>query len=107
MPVITTGLPLVAVHALLNHGPLAIRGDNEAVQIEVKPVLHRGAIDLRHETACVDQAIAVDADAIAQTLQLVRRFSRMLAAPTADIDAEFVLQRLEAALERADYAGGD
>ncbi len=38
-------LPGVAVHALLDHHPLAVVGDDEAVQIEVEPVLHGGAVD--------------------------------------------------------------
>jgi hypothetical protein len=33
MPVIATGLPLVLIHAVLDHCPSAVVGDEEAVEI--------------------------------------------------------------------------
>ena len=51
MPVIAARLPLVAVHALLHHRPVAVIGDEEAMQVEVEAVLHGGAVDLRHQAA--------------------------------------------------------
>src|SRR4051794_18585147 len=42
-PMIAAGLTAVAVHPLLDHHPAAIIGDDESVQIEIKPVLHGGA----------------------------------------------------------------
>ena len=38
---------------------------------------------------------------------LKRGLARMLAAAAADVDAEFARERREAALQRADHAGGD
>src|ERR1700742_5231975 len=100
MPVIAAGLPDVAVHALLHHRPFAVGRDKEAVQIEIQTGLHGGAVDLGEQAAGARQAIAVDADAIAERLQLVRCLARMLAAPAADINAEFTLERRQTALER-------
>src|ERR1051326_1609852 len=34
-----------AVHALLHHYPVAVVGDHKTVQIKIKTVLHRGAVD--------------------------------------------------------------
>ena len=39
--------------------------------------------------------------------QFLRRLPRMSAAPAADVDAEFPGERRQAALQRADHAGGD
>ncbi len=43
---IAPGLAAIAVHALLDDDPASVIGDNEAVQIEIKAVLHRCAVDL-------------------------------------------------------------
>ena len=95
------------VHALLHDDPLPVVGDDEAVQIEVEAILHGGAVDLGHQPAGVGERRAVEADPLADRGELVRRLARMLAAPAADVDAEFARQRLKAALQRADDAGGD
>src|SRR5215217_9290333 len=97
MPVVTPGLPLVAVHALLHHRPFAVVGDEEAVQIEIETVLDRGAVDLGDEAAGADQWCAVEAEMIAEHPKLVRRLSRVLAAAAADMEAKFMLHRLQAA----------
>jgi hypothetical protein len=107
MPVVAARLPLVAVHALLHDGPLAVVGDEEAVQVEVETVLHRGAVDLGDQTARARQPGAVEADALAEQPQLIGRFPGVPAAAAADMDSQFVLQRPEAALQRADHAGRD
>jgi hypothetical protein len=107
VPVIAACLPLLAVHALLYHRPLAVVGDDEAVQIEIEAVLHGGAVDLGDEAAGAGQRLAIQADAVAQRHELLRRAARMLAAPAADVDAKLMLQRRQAALQRADDARGD
>ena len=81
-------LPALAVHALLHDDPVAVVGDDEAVQVEVEAVLHRRAVDLGDQPARLRQRRAVEADALADRDQLVRRLARMLAAPAADMDAE-------------------
>ena len=94
----------LAVHALLHHDPLAVVGDDEAVQIEVEAVLHRRAVDLGDQPARLGQRRAVEAGAIADRDQLVRRLARMAAAPAADMQAELLCTRREPALQRADHA---
>jgi hypothetical protein len=42
---------------------------------------------------------------LAEQPKLVRRLSRVLAAAAADMEAKFMLDRLQAALQRADNAG--
>src|SRR4051794_21088757 len=107
MPMIAPGLPALAVHALLHHGPLAVVGDEEAVQIKIEAVLHRGAVDLRDQPAGARQRRAVEANALAERGQLRRRPPRLVAASAADMQPKLVRKRPEPALQRADHAGGD
>src|ERR1700733_6371647 len=107
MPVIAARLFFVAVHALLHDGPFAVVGDEEPMKIEVEAVLHGRAVDLGDETAGARQASAVETAALAGQAQLVGGLARMLAAAAADVDTEFVRQRSQPALERANDAGGD
>src|SRR5580704_2189167 len=44
-PVVAAGLLELAVHPLLYDNPVAVVGDDEAVQIELEPVLHGGIVD--------------------------------------------------------------
>ena len=104
---IAARLPALAVHALLDDDPVAVVGDDEAVQVEIEAVLHGGAVDLGDQPARLRQRRAVEADPLADRDQLVRRLPRMPAAPAADMDAELARQRRQAALQRADHAGGD
>src|SRR5262245_3065308 len=64
VPVIAPRLPLSAIHTLLYDGPPTLAGHKEPVQIELKAVLHRGAIDLGNEPAGLDQGLRIDAEAI-------------------------------------------
>src|SRR3984893_19270144 len=93
MPVIAAGLGLVAIHALLNHRPLALVRDKKTVQIKLKSVLHRGAVDFCHQATGADQRSTVKSEFSGQRGKLVRRAARMLAASAADVDAELVPQR--------------
>src|SRR5580692_1868379 len=97
----------IAVHALLDDDPMPVIGDDETVQIEVEPVLHRGAVDLGDETACGCQSRAVKPHPLTDRLQFVRGLPRMRAAPAANMQAELASERCETALQRADDAGGD
>jgi hypothetical protein len=89
MPVITAGLAFFAVHALLHHRPFSRVGDEEAVKIKVEAVLHGGAVDLGHQPARPSERRAVEPDAVAERFELLRRAAGMLAAPAADMNAEF------------------
>src|SRR3954470_8579127 len=95
------------VHPLLDHRPAAVVGDDEAVQIEREAVLDGGAVDLGDEPARFRKRRAVEAGTIAGRDQLVRGPARMTAPPAADAESELARHRVEAALERADHAGGD
>ncbi len=106
-PVIAAREARATVHALLHDGPLPIGGQHETVQIEIEPILQGGAVHLRHQPAGAREGRAVDADAIADRGQLVRRAAGMRAAAAADIETEFVLPRAQSTFERADHAGGD
>ena len=85
-------LPPDAVHALLHHRPMAIIGDKEPVQIEVEAVLHGGTIHLGHQPAGARQRLSVETNPLADGRQLGRRAPGVLAAPAANVNAEFVLQ---------------
>jgi hypothetical protein len=99
MPVISARLLLVAVHALLHDSPFAVVGYEESV---IETVTHSGAVDLRHQSACAGEPDAIETDAFTESMQFVRRLSRMLAAAAAHVDAEFVREGSQAALEGAD-----
>jgi len=106
-PVIAPRLAVAVVHALLHDHPLAVIGDDEAVQVEIVAVLDRGAVDLGDQPARARQRVAVEADAIADRHEFLRRLQGVLAAAAADMQAELAGKRRQPALERADHAGGD
>ena len=97
----------VAVHALLHHHPASIVSDHKAVQIKFKTVLHRGAVDLRHQPARGRELAAVKADALADGDKFVGRLPRMLAAAAADAQTKFTVERRQPALERTEHTRGD
>ena len=82
------------VHALLDDRPMAVVGDDEAVQIEVETILHGGAVDLGHQPADIGERGAVEADPLADRREFGWRLARLLAAPAADMDSELARQRL-------------
>ena len=99
MPVVSPGLALVAVHALLDDGPFAVVGDEKAMEIKVKSVLHGGAVDLSHEAAgSRELAGAVEAYALAEQPSIRRASGANVSAAAADMNAEFSLQRPKSAL---------
>src|SRR5262249_57040559 len=69
-PMVAPRLASVAVHALLHYRPMAVVGDDEAVQVEVEAVLHGGAVDLGDEAARAGERGPVDAGALADRDQL-------------------------------------
>src|SRR6185437_6688961 len=64
-PVIAARQPGFAVHALLNHDPFSIVGDDEAMQVEVEAVLYRGAVHLGDQPAGSRESATVEADPLA------------------------------------------
>ena len=108
MPVVAARLLLVAVHALLHDGPLAVVGDEEAVQIKVEAVLDGGAVDLcdqtagagqrwRHRSRCVRLAAAIRPAC----------FRECWPRPPQTWMPSSSRERRQAALQGADDAGGD
>src|SRR3954452_4553010 len=107
MPMVAPGLSLVAVHALLNDRPFAVVGDKEAMKVEIESVLHRGAVDLGHETTRACQFLAVETDALAEQPEFIGCLPGMLPPAATDVNAKFALERSKTALQGADDAGGD
>ena len=87
-PVIPPRLAHFTVHALLDNDPIAVVGDDEAVQVEVEPVLDGGAVDLGDEAARCRQSRAVEADPLSDRDELFRRLARMGPSPAADVQAQ-------------------
>jgi hypothetical protein len=106
-PVIAARLVQLFVHALLHHHPLAVVGDDEAMQVELEAVLHGSAVDLGDQAAGRGQRGAVEADALADRDQLVRGLARVPAAAAADMQAQVLLEGRQASLQGADHARGD
>src|SRR3569623_1531631 len=104
---VSPGLPMVAIHALLDNGPLTIARDEEAVQVEIKAVLHRRTVHLGDLSTGAYQWDWIPSGTIAQRCQFLGSPTRVASATAADIDAKFVLQRPEAALQGADHASCD
>jgi hypothetical protein len=88
-PMVAPSLSAIAVHALLHHDPVTVISDNEAVQIEVEPILHRRAVDLGDKPACLGERGTIEPDPIADRHQFMRRLARVIAAPAANMDPEF------------------
>src|SRR5262245_14761199 len=93
-PVIAACLSTITIHALLHDHPLRVIGDDEAVQVQIETILHSCAVHLRHQSACLGQFAAIEADAFANRDQLMRRLARMLPSPSAYVNPQFLLDRL-------------
>ena len=95
------------VHALLDDGPVAVAREDERVQIDLKAVRDCVVVHARGEPAGANQRVAIEVDALGDRPQLAGRVARLLAASTADVDAELVGSRIEASLQRAHDRRGD
>src|SRR5262249_7413766 len=91
-PMIAPRLPARAVHALLHDDPLAVVGDDEAVQIKIEAVLDRGAVDLGDQAARARERVAVEAGALADRDEFLRGLARVFATAAAHVHAEFFCQ---------------
>jgi hypothetical protein len=88
-PVVAASLTSLTIHPLLHDHPPSIVGDDEPVDVKIKPILKRGAIDLGDEPARSSKVAAFDAHPLADRDQFDGRCARMLAASAADVDAQF------------------
>ena len=71
MPVIAPGQAAGLVHSLLDDRPLAVRGQNERVQIDLKAVGDRVVVDARRQSAGPDERVTVEACALRDLAELV------------------------------------
>ena len=62
-----------AVHALLHDGPFAVVGDDETMEVEIKPVLYGSAINLRNQPARFSERGSVESDTVSDRYEFVRR----------------------------------
>jgi hypothetical protein len=77
------------------------------VQIQIEAILHRRAINLRHQAACLGKSCSVDADLVTDGNEFLRRSPRMVASPSTDMNSELATERRQPSLERADDARRD
>src|SRR5207302_3879211 len=106
-PVIAPRGARLWLHALLDDGPGTVARHHEPVEVQREPVLHGGAVHLRHQPAGACQRRAVQTRPIAQSDQLSGRLPRMTSPPAADGDTQLLLAARQTAFERAENAGGD
>src|SRR3989442_8325579 len=107
MPMITTRHAAAVIQALLYYGPLAVRRDDEAVQVNLKAVGDRIVVDARGQPAGAYQRFTIKTALRCYLTQFVWRIARKAAAAAADKNAEFVRPRSETALERAHHGSSD
>ncbi len=106
-PVVAAGQAADRAHALLDDGPAAVGGHDEAVQVEGEAVLHGRAVHLGDEAAGAGEGVAVEAGALADGRELGRRAARRAAAAAAHVHAQLGGGRRQAALEGAEHACRD
>jgi len=104
---VAPGLPLVAIHALLNYGPLAIVSYKETMEVKVEAVLDGRTVHLGHQAACPRQCLCVKAHAVADLGEFLGRSARMPATAAANMDTKFGCEWRETSFERTYHAGRD
>jgi hypothetical protein len=67
---------------------VTVIGDNEAMEIKVKPIVDRRAVNLGDEPAGPGKRRAVETGPVTDRDQFMRRLARVTAAPAANMDAE-------------------
>ena len=68
---------------------MAVVGHDEAVQVEVEPVLHRWPVDLRNEPARRGDCGSVEANPRADVAEFMRCPTRVSPAAAAHMNAKF------------------
>jgi hypothetical protein len=76
------GEPVVAArhrrfiaHPLLHDAPLAFRGEDERVMVELIAVLNCGVVDFSRDATRVDERLGIAPDAVARNRDLIRCFA--------------------------------
>ena len=91
----------VVAHPLLHHAPLAGRGEEERVMVELVAILDRRAVDLGDHLAGIDQRLRVPAAFLARALDLSRRLARGRALAVRREEADAVVQISQPFFDRA------
>src|SRR5215471_5797551 len=90
VPMVPASQTAPVVEALLDDSPLASRGQNEIMQVDLKPVGDGVVVDSGGKPARTDKGIAVEAVSFCNSSQFLRGISREAAAAPADIDAQLI-----------------
>src|SRR6266850_4175616 len=86
VPVITPGHATSIIQTLLHDGPLAVRCDHKAVQVNLKAVGDRIVVDSRRKPTGANKSFAVETATLRDQTQFMRRVSRKPAAAATDVD---------------------
>src|SRR6185436_3978021 len=90
VPMIAASQTAAIVQTLLHDGPLALRGYDEAVKIDLKSVGDGIVVDARGQAAGANEPVGIEPSAPCNHAQLGRSVSRVSAPATADVDSEFI-----------------
>src|SRR5215210_2495406 len=77
------------------------------MEVELKAVLYRGAVDFGDQSTCLGHRSTVEACPLSDREKLVRGLPRKPSAATAHMDAKFVLHWGKPTLQGTDYARRD
>ncbi len=86
------------VHPLLHHGPIACRGDDEGVQVDLESIGDGVIVHARREPAGADQFLTIQAVAVRHRAELIGSAPGMTPASAANIEAQLTRARIDAAL---------
>jgi hypothetical protein len=103
MPVIAARQSRLLVHPLLDDRPLAVPGQEEAVQINLESVGDGVVIHLGGEPAGSHERVTIETRSLGDRSQFVRCVARVASAATANVDAQLVRARIETALQGAEH----
>ena len=107
MPMITSRETALIVQTLLHHGPFALGGNDKGMEIDLEAVGNRVVVDSRCQPACPDQRLTVETTPLRNRSQFVRSITRVPAASTANINAEFIGTAMQSSLQGTHHRGGD
>src|SRR5438034_6634484 len=88
VPMIAARHSACLVHSLLHDSPLAVGREDKRMQINLKSIGDRVVVDSCRETAGSNQRFTIKAAPIGDGAEFIRRVSRMLATPAAEVNAK-------------------
>ena len=107
MPVIAARETRLLIHPLLDDRPFTSSGQEEAVQIDLKPVSNGVVVHLCRQPAGTNKCVTIQSGPVGNGPELVRRIAGMTSAATADINAQLVRARIQTTLQSAEHGRGD